>query len=93
MAITNEPTTVSVDIGGSLQTRIVGTQGMVSYVQLPLIGRLGPVTLAMQGRVAYGPAISNAAPSTGFVSSLIANGVSATDDMIKVNFNCVAIEV
>ena len=70
MTITNEPTALIVKIGDSAQTLVVGTRGVVSCEQLPLNGRLGPVTLEMLGKVTTGPAISRTLPATGCVRPL-----------------------
>ena len=83
LTITNEPTSVKVDIGGSSQAFSVGTQGTVTFVQVPLDGRLGPVTLRMHGRVTNGPAISNIVAPTGFVRSLVVLKRLATDDITR----------
>lgn len=60
LAITKEPTTVTISIGDSSQEFETHQRlGHVSLFEVPFEGRTGPVQLALNGKSAAGTAISD----------------------------------
>jgi glucan endo-1,3-alpha-glucosidase len=69
VTVTVDETELVVSIGGNNQTfRTGGGDSPASYFQVPLDGRLGDVTLYMNGREVTGPPITNVLPATGYVN-------------------------
>lgn len=68
LAITREPATVHLSIGDSSQElRKHHNSGHVSFYEVSMDSRTGPVTLTMHGKSAEGPAIRNECHPCGHV--------------------------
>lgn len=77
LAITREPTSVTIGIGDSFQElRTHHKHGHVHFFEVPVQGSTGPVTLSMHGRLSTGPDLRDGCSPHGYTV-----------------FNCAAIQV